>query len=159
MALDQYEKLAKNYDTRWEKFTQKSLLQVMGLLPQDLNGKNIIDIGCGTGTLILEILSRYPNAGSLHGVDISPKMLKQARNKLQGVPNSNKVVLTQQIGDIIDLPHKTFDIVICSNTFHYFNNPTVKLREFKRLLKKEGLLILEDYSKKGIFARYFEGII
>ena len=45
--------------------------------------KSVLDVGCGTGNLSLEIVKRLPPGGHVIGVDAGEKMVALAKNKLQ----------------------------------------------------------------------------
>lgn len=60
MERDPYAKFAGDYDTRWARFTARTHAWVRARLPADLADKHILDLGCGTGTLIASILAGHP---------------------------------------------------------------------------------------------------
>ena len=75
------------------------------------------------------------------GLDITPKMIEAGKAKnLEGV---NWVV-----GDCENLPfdENSFDVVICSNSFHHYPNPQAFFNSAKKVLKPGGRLILQDYT-------------
>ncbi len=151
-----YTKFAKEYDTCWARFSDITIAQALAQLPQDLTHKTILDVGCGTGILIRKLLKIHPEIDSITGIDVSESMLQIANRKFKG---HNKVQLIYQAGETMDVPERSFDIVISTNTFHYFPSPVGKLQEMKNVLKNDGILILEDYSKDGVVAKYFEWAI
>ena len=59
-------------------------------------------------------------------------MLEVAQNKLNTYPNVNL-----HYGSVTSLPfdNDSFDLVICANAFHYFENPQLALTEMRRVLK------------------------
>lgn len=98
----------------------------------------ILDVGCGTGEILNKIAS-YDTNVKLFGLDISPCMIKMAKkNKLKKI---NYIC-----GDSEKIPFKdnTFDILITSESFHHYPNPQKVIKEFKRVLKHNGELILCD---------------
>ncbi|KAE8355615.1 S-adenosyl-L-methionine-dependent methyltransferase [Aspergillus coremiiformis] len=109
---------------------------------------SILDAGCGTG-LVGQALSRG-GATIIDGADLSPAMLKVAEKT--GIYRNLMVCdLTQPI----DKPDETYDIVTCCGTFtHGHVGPNPALREFARLLKKNGFIvatILDDIWLTGGF--------
>ncbi len=159
MRRDPYRKFAHGYDASWATFSARTHAQVLARLPQDCAGKRLLDLSCGTGSLIERILVAHPAIGAVIGVDVSAGMLRQARARLADRAGSHAVGLVQQRLRVLDFQTAAFDIVVCANAFHYFREPQTILREVARVLRPGGLLILEDYAKGGLLARYFEWAI
>lgn len=159
MGRDPYAKFAGDYDARWARFSERTHARVLARLPADLTGQRLLDVGCGTGTLIAKILARHPTVGAITGVDVSASMLARAWEQLAAGIGADKVALAQQRGAVPTFPSGMFDLVVCANTFHYFPEPAATLRALRGALRPHGLLILEDYAKRGPLARYFEWAI
>ena len=103
-----------------------------------LNGKkfdNLLDIGCGTGYLI-DMLSKEHNSKFV-GLDLSPEMVKQAKNK-----NINNAEFIEGRSDEIPFENNTFDIVTCSQSFHHYPETDKPMQEAKRVLKEGGIYII-----------------
>jgi ubiquinone/menaquinone biosynthesis C-methylase UbiE len=103
----------------------------------NFNCKKVLDVGCGTGT-ILSLLSKN-NAINLSGVDLSEEMLSVAKQKLD-----DKIEL--KIGDSEQLPweNNIFDAIICTDSFHHYPEPKKALREMARVLDTDGHMIIAD---------------
>ena len=89
--------------------------ELFALLP-DLNGKTILDMGCGFG----EHCTKFVELGAVAvvGIDISKKMLEVAEAE-NGHPSISYIHMP--IEEISKL-HKKFDIVISSLAMHYVEN-------------------------------------
>lgn len=109
---------------------------LMRLLKYSKKVSNILDCGCGDGT-ILEILWRKET--QFRGIDISKRYVRLGNKRLRGKKN-----LTLQTGDIenIDLPDKTFDLVYSAYTLEHLERPERAIKEMIRVLKKGGFLII-----------------
>lgn len=96
---------------------------------QQLDFQKILDVGCGTGEILKSITERYSFA-QLYGLDISEEMLKQANDKLKGTA-------TLILGDAenITLETNSFDLLLCTDSFHHYPNPQQAISEFYRVLK------------------------
>jgi len=135
-----YNLYAGNYDEKLEYLNSFEKRKLDDFL-KDINGKKILDIGCGTGRIIQDLLDK---GADITGVDVSTEMLKIAEKKF---PNSNFVE-----ADIRELPFKdnTFDIVIC--TFVIVHLKQVELEgafdEVYRILKPGGSFILTNINQK-----------
>ncbi len=102
--------------------------------------KDLLDCGCGTGPMISLLYEKDPSK-NYTGLDITPKMIEVAKaKKLDGV--------TWVVGDCENLPFNedSFDVIICSNSFHHYPNPQAFFESAKRVLRPGGRLILQDYT-------------
>lgn len=107
----------------------------LALLP-DVKGKVILDAACGPGKYA-EIL--IEGGADVIGFDISPRMVELAirRNKGKGLFFKHDLAASL---DLIE--NDSCDIVLCALAMHYIENWTPTIREFNRVLKKSGLLVL-----------------
>ncbi len=124
----------------WLTYVQKACLKYIS------NGK-LLDIGCGTGDLLL-MLAKRGKCTTLYGIDISPNMVKKAKKNLAG-----RAVI--QYGDAENIPFKSnfFDYVASTEAFHHYENPKRAVKEMHRVLKKGGHLLLADFSISGWLIR------
>lgn len=134
-----YDRLAPAYDRRWRPYIDATLRAVVDALPCQ-GHEHLLDVACGTGELERMLLARWPKL-RITGVDLSPRMLEQARQKLAGA------TVTWLVGDAasLRLPEASFDLVICANSFHYFTRPREALREMHRVMRPAGTLLLVDW--------------
>lgn len=145
-VIKEYTHLASQYDRRWAFYIEATLhetLKRLNIKPTD----RLLDIGCGTGTLLKEISLKYPS-NNLVGIDISKEMLRVAYNKQ--IENGNLVT-----GDALHLPFhsRSFDVIVSCNTFHYFYKPEECLREIARILKPQGTIVITDWCDDYIVCR------
>ena len=113
------------------------------LLKEDF--KDLLDCGCGTGAMISLLCEKMPDK-NYTGIDITPKMIETAKAK-------NLERVDWVVGDCENLPFDddSFDVVICTNSFHHYPNPQKFFDSVFRVLKSGGRLILQDYTApKGI---------
>lgn len=140
-AREQFDRQAEHYNAQWNAWTEESLrwlLEQADCRPTD----RVLDVATGTG---FTALAFAPCVQSVVGLDVSPGMLQQAREKAaaQGLAN-----VTFQEGAAESLPFeaKTFDIVTCRIAPHHFLSVPDFLREVARVLKPGGRLLLADTS-------------
>lgn len=103
----------------------------------------ILDICCGTGSVILAFAERHPDA-ILVGYDFSHGMLRKAQEK-------NVVTRAEFVeGDAAELPFfdATFDIVICSHSLYELKGQARDraLLEMRRVLHNDGLVLLMEHE-------------
>jgi ubiquinone/menaquinone biosynthesis C-methylase UbiE len=110
-------------------------------------GKNILDVGCGTGVLLPHLLKKVKEKGSVFALDFSWKMLLKARK------NKAKKGIHFINGSLEALPLKdqTIDYVTCLDTFAHVTDQQQALCEMSRALKKGGkLFIAHTLGKKEL---------
>jgi ubiquinone/menaquinone biosynthesis C-methylase UbiE len=117
-------------------------------------GQRVLEVGCGTGTLVLMIKREHKNA-EVVGIDPDPKALKRARDK--AARSGLSVQFDQGFGDQLPYPDESFDRVLSSFMFHHL--PAAEkdkfLAQVRRVLKRGGsfhLLDFEETGKHGWFA-------
>ena len=143
---------AQNYNRRWRAFSERTLSATLTEVEQALPAQSsdrqrcILDVGCGTGLLLSILADRFPKA-ELVGVDSSPDMVEQARHTLSEKPHIHVLQAELGVNGQTTLPFApgTFDLITCTNTFHYFTDPVAVLRTWREVLVVEGHVVLEDY--------------
>jgi ubiquinone/menaquinone biosynthesis C-methylase UbiE len=120
---------------------RRKLLDQAALEP----GHRVLDIGCGTGTLVTLIKRLYP-AVEIVGLDPDPRALTRARKKAARaeVP----IHFDQGFSDELPYPDASFDRVLSSFMFHHLGSGyrEKSLREVRRVLKPGGALHLADFA-------------
>lgn len=111
--------------------------ELFALLP-DLNGKTILDMGCGFGEHCTKFVEL--GAATVVGIDISKKMLEVAEAE-NGHPSISYIHMP--IEEISKL-HKKFDIVISSLAMHYVENYEAVVRDVYQLLKDGGIFVFSQ---------------
>jgi MPBQ/MSBQ methyltransferase len=122
--------------------------QLLNLIEIKNNAK-ILDIATGTGTYLLEVLKR---GGIGYGIDISSKMIDQLKRKIEsrGLKNRMGKVITGD-AEKLNFLDNFFDIIICIGMFDYYSLDQSKifLKEIKRVLKRNGKIILDFPNKNN----------
>ena len=96
-------------------------------------GKDILDVACGTGVLIPDYLKR--NVASVTAIDISPRMVELARKKF---PQEKVEVLC---GDVEETDFEgQFDCIVVYNAFPHFPDPERLIARLTSLLKLGGIV-------------------
>lgn len=122
--------------------TRRRLLDQAPLAP----GDRVLDIGCGTGTLLILIKRLHP-AVDVVGLDPDPKALARAKKKAQRAGVS--IHLDRGFSDGLPYPDAAFNRVFSSLMFHHVegdDRPNT-LREVRRVLKPGGSFHLVDFSR------------
>jgi ubiquinone/menaquinone biosynthesis C-methylase UbiE len=124
-------------------------------------GDAVLDVGCGTGTLAMEVARRVGRAGRVAGVDPGTEQIARARAKAA----RRHVPIEFQIGVIEQLPFpdQTFDVVLSTLMMHHLSASLKRqgLAEIARVLKSGGRLVIADFKRKqertGQAARFHAG--
>ena len=104
----------------------------------DINNARILDIGCGDGSLSLQFLNK---TNSITFVDISDRMLEKVRERVPPDLASNALLLNDSFDAVSD--DDFFDIVICVGVIAHVPSVDLLFNKIAKVLKKNGLLILE----------------
>lgn len=116
---------------------------MFSLLP-DLNGKKVLDLGCGAGGHLLHYLDL--GAEKVVGVDLSQNMLNQAKADFDtlGIPPEKYTFHCLPMESIEQIPESDFDLVVSSFAFHYVENFPELLAKISRKLTACGSLIFSQ---------------
>lgn len=95
--------------------------------------EDVLDVGCGTGAALELLHGEYPEK-RLTGLDLTPRMIEVARAKQ--LENVRFIV-----GDAEALPFesRSFDAVLCSNSFHHYPHPEKFFSEAARVYAPAGV--------------------
>ncbi len=122
------------------------------------SGDAVLDVGCGTGTLLIEAAKRIGPSGSTHGVDRSAQMLAHARRKAaaQGVTAN----FVEGSADRLAFPHASFDVVFCTLMLHHLPAPMqmATIAEMRRVLRPGGRIIIVDMQGSSKMSALFSPI-
>lgn len=114
-------------------------------------GGVVLEVGFGTGNVLLELAKKVGEKGEVCGIDISPNMLENAKRRLERRGLRGEVDL--RLGDARKLPYgdDKFDVVFSSYVLDLIDTPEIPLvlLEFKRVLRSGGRLVLVNMSKGG----------
>ncbi|PSF39013.1 methyltransferase type 11 [Aphanothece hegewaldii CCALA 016] len=147
----QYNQLAKIYDSRWKKYINDTLTFLQTCAEISPN-ETVLDVACGTGEFERLLLSQHSNL-QIIGVDISENMLAIAQDKCSSFPQ-----VSFQLASAKALPFadNSFDVIVSASSFHYFDEPLVVLAEMRRVLKPEGKVIILDWCKDFLFCQILD---
>lgn len=137
----------------YQSGVKKSLFQKLWhkrklILAQKILGKekfkNCLDVGCASGYMVSEISRIFPYA-LYHGVDSYDKVIDYGKKKYPHirfkVANAEKLPFKRQ----------EFDLIICYETIEHIIKPLKALKDMKRVLRKNGKLILTMDSGSLLF--------
>jgi ubiquinone/menaquinone biosynthesis C-methylase UbiE len=145
-----YDTLSKTYDI-WGKLAETRARSRALELADIHDGQKILEVAVGTGLAFYEIVKKNPNGINI-GIDISNGMLQKAEKRLQSLSGANYRLETGNAFKIAE-ESQHFDLLVNSYMFDLiaFNEMDRVLAEFKRVLKKDGKLILANMTMGETF--------
>ena len=133
---------AETFDSPKNIFLANLVCQAVEKQIALLSDKEILDFGGGTGLLALPLAKQ---AQSVTLVDISEKMLEQARLKAERQDIKNIHFLEQ---DLLENPLKQeFDLIVVCRVLHHMPDLDASLSLFHQHLRENGQLLLADFTK------------
>lgn len=92
---------------------------MLAQLPSDLRGARILDAGCGTGAMSVELAQR---GADVVAVDISPALVGIAEQRM---PANLSGRITWVAGDMLEATSGTFDHVVAMDSMIYYSAPDI----------------------------------
>ena len=150
-----YDRLAPVYHQRYTLNALTGVAASLMALARDGDAQRILEVGCGTGRWLAEL---WPVAHRVYGLDLSPGMLRQARQQ------DARFHLTCGRATRLPFPEAAFDLVFCVNALHHFDSPRVFISEARRLLRPGGALAvvgMDPHTGRDdwYLYHYFEGTL
>lgn len=134
IALDAYEAMAERFAARVDYYAWNAHYDrpaMLALLP-DVNGKDVLDAGCGPGAYAEEMVAR---GARVTGIDASPTMVALAEKRLDGRAKFSVVNLELPL---TMFESASFDMVVSALTLDYVKNWDAVFAEFARVLRAGG---------------------
>lgn len=145
-----YNKIAPLYDSVFGRSCHDAYELVLDVIEKyGLNFNSLLDVGCGTGTLLSSISSRT-NARELYGIDPSENMIKIARRK-----KINGCQFYLEPIENLSLPNSTIDCIVSTTAFSHFSDERKALNQIHRVLKKTGFCIIVEHKKPKLYVERF----
>lgn len=150
-------KRAAFYNRTWKRFSEKTLAATCSAIDlaqlQEIartRELRILDVACGTGLLLQWLANLIPQA-KLYGVDESQDMLAQASQILDSSPHIHlmRAALKRKTSAHLPYAPASFDLITCTNAFHYLDDPVTILHDLSLLLRPQGQMIIEDYAHRS----------
>lgn len=116
-------------------------------------GDEVLDVACGTGALTRAFASARPSPARVIGADFTPEMLDVARGRL-GEARPGAAPIEYQLADAMALPFAddSFDVLSIAFGIRNVADPSTALREFRRVLRPGGRLVVLEFDRPRIAA-------
>ncbi|WP_457553335.1 class I SAM-dependent methyltransferase [Desulfobacula sp.] len=136
-----YDSFIKLHSHNYGEETRKFLVDSAQL--KDKNQPRVLDICCGTGSVVLAFARQFPDISAI-GYDFSLGMIHQAKEK----DLSDQILFIN--GDAARLPfvRDSSDVVCCSHALYELKNQvrTDALSEMKRVIKPDGSVLIMEHE-------------
>ncbi len=153
-AKSMYDRYSRFYDWIGGQFERKYALagvQALEVKP----GEHVLEIGYGTGHMLVVLANLVGSSGKIWGIDISEGMYNIALRRIQRKGLEPRVRLL--CDDALNLPFDSdfFDVVFMSFTLELFDTPEIPLllTQCRRILHKDGRIGVVALSKKNQVGR------
>ncbi|MEV7425346.1 class I SAM-dependent methyltransferase [Streptomyces sp. NPDC091212] len=112
------------------------------LLPELRPGQDVLDVGCGPGTITADLAARVA-PGTVTAVDAAGDVLDKAREAAAsaGVDNVRFAVADVHA---LDFPDDSFDVVHAHQVLQHVGDPVRALRELRRVCRPGGVVAVRD---------------
>lgn len=135
-----WNRYAKIYDIEIHRFNSSAYSEMYRLMSAVLTKEmRVLEIATGTGLIAINIAE---SVQSVEATDFSPKMIEAAMKK--NIPDN--VHFSVEDASALSFAAQTFDAVIISNALHIMPDPELVLKNIKRVLKPNGILIAPTFS-------------
>lgn len=124
-------------------YDRPAMLDLIG----DVDGKRVLDAGCGPGIYVTELIER---GAEVSGCDASTQMIQVARAKV-GDAADLRVQSLEESFDWVD--NESIDVAISALVHHYINDRMGFLREIHRMLRPDGVFVISTHHPAGDWHR------
>jgi demethylmenaquinone methyltransferase/2-methoxy-6-polyprenyl-1,4-benzoquinol methylase len=148
--------LSFGVDRKWRR---KAVGEISGIF----SNPKIVDVATGTGDLAIEAMKLDP--AKITGIDISEKMIELGRQKIKEKNLEDKIELIKCDSENICFDDNTFDAAMVAFGVRNFSDPVRGLAEMRRVIRKDGLIVVLEFSKpsgfifKHIYNFYFKNFL
>ena len=133
-----WDRYARRY-SHFVRADQEAYAQMLEWIRPAVRDRTVLELATGTGVIAHGIVHE---AASIEATDASPEMIAEAKR------GNYSAKLRFSVQDMFSLPYasKSFDVVIVSNALHIVPQPEKSLREIKRVLRDDGVLIAPTFT-------------
>ncbi|PAF50526.1 bifunctional demethylmenaquinone methyltransferase/2-methoxy-6-polyprenyl-1,4-benzoquinol methylase UbiE [Helicobacter sp. 13S00477-4] len=141
--------LSLGIDVAWRREACKKAFEYI----EDFKDGVILDVACGTGDMILHWCKNAHKTNhtfeKIIGIDPSDGMLEMATQKLKPYIESQKVILfSGEAKNLSSVESESIDILSIAYGLRNVVDLNQALNEFQRVLKKNGVLVILEFTKK-----------
>ena len=138
---------------RWSASYDRPGLQLLTYRPihdavlarvSDVEPSTVVDLGCGTGQLTQRLIRRFPDATTV-GVDLSDGMLAGATRRMAQTGHGDGALVRADAHQLPFAP-TSIDLVVCTESFHWYQDQARALDELAGVLRPGGRLLIASIA-------------
>jgi SAM-dependent methyltransferase len=152
--IDQFTRQAEPFARHPAHSTEESLRLAVEAVALTLDD-TLLDVACGPG---LTACAFAPRARHVTGIDLTPAMIDQARQRQESAGLFN---MSWQVGDVSQLPFpdRQFSVTFSRYAFHHLLDPGAVLAEMVRVTQHGGRVVVADvYTFSPEQAEAYDGV-
>lgn len=128
-----------DYDTSWEQRWDdmkkygpysRHVRRWMHYLISPLAFRSVLDVGCGQGETLSELVATYPDLNAVGGIDYSQSGVDMTRAR---VGRGDYHTLDLQTTDMFDLFGRKYDLTVCLDVVEHIEDDVASLRNLRRI--------------------------
>ncbi|HUX55650.1 MAG TPA: bifunctional demethylmenaquinone methyltransferase/2-methoxy-6-polyprenyl-1,4-benzoquinol methylase UbiE [Bacteroidales bacterium] len=133
------------------------------IISESYKNPHILDVATGTGDLAIAAMRLNPS--KIDGIDISQKMMKIGKDKIDRKGFNCKIVLTPGDSENIPFGDTVFDVAMVAFGVRNFSDPLKGLSEMNRVIRDKGMILVLEFSKpsgflfRSVYNFYFRKIL
>jgi len=140
-VIHHYDSLAPVYDAQYGEEQERKIKAALGSASLKKHGL-VLDAGCGTGLLFQHM---EKSIELLVGLDVSPRILKEAKKSRKQLPTTS---LVRADADFTPFQDNVFDATFGITLLQNVPAPLATLREMKRVTKNHAFLVITGLKKR-----------
>lgn len=145
-----WDKVATLYTPLQEKSNRKIYDKIIERCDKYINKEtSVLELASGTGQFTFSLCNK---AKSYVATDFSSNMIEEIKKRSETIlSEEERKSVTFSVEDATNLPYedKSFDCVLIANALHIMPDPRRALREIRRVLKDDGVLIAPTFVYEG----------
>lgn len=150
-----WDRFAKLYTPLQEKSNKKIYAHVIDHCDKYVSkDKSVLELACGTGQFTFDLCNK---ASSFIATDFSENMINETKKRSEEIlskEESKTVTFKVEDATKLTFSDNSFDVVLIANALHIMPDPKGALKEIKRVLKDEGILIAPTFVYEGKINRF-----
>ncbi len=111
---------------------------------EDLQGKHVLDIGCGAGGIDCLLVSKY-GAARVTGIDVEAPVLETARSRVADAGLQQQIELVHVLPGRLPFDTASFDVVFSKDSIVHIPDKTALAADIFRVLKPGGVFVASDW--------------
>ncbi|MBD2041008.1 class I SAM-dependent methyltransferase [Microcoleus sp. FACHB-672] len=120
-------------------------------------GQKILDVATGTGLVAIPAAEKVGSEGYVIGIDMTPGMLHQAREKVEAASLQN-IELIEADAESINFSDSSFDVIFCCEALVLFTDIPASLQKWYRFLKPGGFVAFTSPPETAYLADVYKNI-